>query len=83
MDYWVTIFLEVTLKGLQTPVPNLISYAELRSQINPGDIIVFSSKDLPSQIVKIATQSDYVYVAIVLSVEDDRVGEFLIIVFCS
>ena len=60
------------LKVLQIPVPNLISYTELRSQINPGDVIVFSGKDLPSHIVKIATQSDYVHVAIVLSVEDDR-----------
>ncbi len=49
-----------------------ISYSELRSQINPGDVIVFSGKDLPSHVVKIATQSDYVHVAIVLSVEDDR-----------
>lgn len=49
-----------------------LSYAELRSLVNPGDVIVFSGKDLPSHVVKIATQSDYVHVAIVLSVEDDR-----------
>jgi hypothetical protein len=49
-----------------------ISYPELLLQINPGDVIVFSGKDLPSNVVKIATQSDYVHVAIVLSVEDDR-----------
>jgi hypothetical protein len=51
---------------------NSISYSELRSQVNPGDVIVFSGKDIPSHVVKIATQSDYVHVAIVLSVEDDR-----------
>lgn len=49
-----------------------ISYAELLLQISPGDIIVFSGKDFPSNVVKIATQSDYVHVAIVLSVEDNR-----------
>lgn len=49
-----------------------ISYSELLLKINPGDIIVFSGEDLPSNIVKIATQSDYVHVAIVLSVEDNR-----------
>lgn len=53
-------------------MPLSISYSELRSQISPGDVIVFSGKDLPSHVVKIATQSDYVHVAIVLSVEDDR-----------
>lgn len=49
-----------------------ISYFDLRSQINPGDVIVFSGKDIPSHVVKIATQSDYVHVAIVLSVEENR-----------
>jgi hypothetical protein len=49
-----------------------ISYSELLLKINPGDIIVFSGKDLPSNIVKMATRSDYVHVAIVLSVEDNR-----------
>jgi hypothetical protein len=49
-----------------------LSLSELRSIVNPGDVIVFSGKDIPSHVVKIATQSDYVHVAIVLSVEDDR-----------
>ncbi len=53
---------------MQTSIP----YAELLLKINPGDIIVFSGADLPSNVVKIATKSDYVHVAIVLSVEDNR-----------
>jgi hypothetical protein len=36
--------------------------------IQPGDIIAFSGTDLPSTVVKLATQSDYVHVAIVFAV---------------
>ncbi|MCX5962966.1 MAG: hypothetical protein NT070_07390 [Cyanobacteria bacterium] len=53
---------------MQTSIP----YSELLLQIRPGDIIVFSGQDFSSHIVKIATKSDYVHVAIVLSVEDNR-----------
>lgn len=38
-------------------------------RIRPGDIITFSGIDLPSTVVKLATQSGYVHVAIVFSVE--------------
>lgn len=49
-----------------------ISYAAFRDRVRPGDVIVFTGKDLPSSVVKVATQSDYVHVAIVLSIEPDR-----------
>jgi hypothetical protein len=41
-------------------------YQSIRSQIKPGDVIAFSGKDLPSGVVKLATQSKYVHVAIVI-----------------
>ncbi|NJM44950.1 MAG: hypothetical protein HC860_01325 [Alkalinema sp. RU_4_3] len=41
-------------------------YQSIRSLIKPGDVIAFSGKDLPSEVVKLATQSEYVHVAIVI-----------------
>jgi hypothetical protein len=41
-------------------------YQSIRSQIKPGDVIAFSGKDIPSGVVKLATQSKYVHVAIVI-----------------
>ncbi|MGF1601243.1 MAG: hypothetical protein ACFCU8_04355 [Thermosynechococcaceae cyanobacterium] len=32
-----------------------------------GDVVIFSSADLPSTVVKMATRSSYVHAAIVLS----------------
>lgn len=40
----------------------------LGDRIRPGDIITFSGSDLPSTVVKLATHSGYVHVAIVFSV---------------
>jgi hypothetical protein len=37
--------------------------------MKPGDIIAFSGKDLPAQVVKLATKSPYVHVAIVIWVD--------------
>ncbi|MGD1856861.1 MAG: hypothetical protein ACFB2W_21715 [Leptolyngbyaceae cyanobacterium] len=45
------------------------SYTELCQQIRPGDVFAFSGADVPSNVVKIATRSCYVHVAIVLSVD--------------
>ncbi|MEM8612348.1 MAG: hypothetical protein AAGF93_10050 [Cyanobacteria bacterium P01_H01_bin.105] len=45
------------------------SYFDLCQQIQPGDVVAFSGCDVPSSVVKIATQSCYVHVAIVLSVD--------------
>ncbi len=38
------------------------------SQIKPGDVLAFSGTDLPSNVVKLATRSPYVHVAIVFAV---------------
>lgn len=43
-------------------------YGKVRDRIRPGDIITFSGFDIPSTVVKVATQSSYVHVAIVFSV---------------
>jgi hypothetical protein len=56
-----------------------ILYPELCHLARPGDVIVFTGKDIPSSVVKIATQSDYVHVAIVLAVlEEHPDGRILI-----
>ncbi|MEB3294329.1 MAG: hypothetical protein VKJ24_14315 [Synechococcales bacterium] len=46
-----------------------IRYEALRSQVRPGDVFAFSGTGLPSETVKIATQSEFVHVAIVHSVD--------------
>lgn len=56
------------------PIPSFSAlfsqrYLALCDRIQPGDIIAFSGLDLPSTVVKVATQSGYVHVAIVFSVE--------------
>ncbi len=40
--------------------------------IKPGDIIAFSGTDLPSDVVKIATHSHYVHVALVFAVTPSK-----------
>jgi hypothetical protein len=50
------------------------SYEAVRSQIKPGDVIAFSGSDLPAKVVKVATASQYVHVAIVTWV-DQRVDK--------
>jgi ASC-1-like (ASCH) protein len=46
----------------------LLDYAAIRAQIKTGDVIAFSGNDIPSTVVKLGTQSCYVHLAIVLSV---------------
>jgi hypothetical protein len=43
--------------------------ATMRANVKPGDIFAFSGSSLPSQMVKLATQSEYVHVAIVVWVD--------------
>jgi hypothetical protein len=45
------------------------AYATMRANVKPGDIFAFSGSGLPSQMVKLATQSEYVHVAIVVWVD--------------
>jgi hypothetical protein len=44
----------------------MTDYIQYKPQIKPGDVIAFSGKDLPSGVVKLATQSKFVHVAIVI-----------------
>lgn len=44
------------------------SYIELCTNVKPGDVLAFATHDLPASVVKLATNSCYVHVAIVLSV---------------
>jgi hypothetical protein len=46
-----------------------ITYQALCKHIKIGDVITFTGTDFPSEVVKIATQSIYVHVAIVHSVD--------------
>jgi hypothetical protein len=48
---------------------SVLPYQVLQAQIKLGDVITFSGVDIPSTVVKVATRSEYVHVAIVLSVE--------------
>lgn len=48
------------------------SYEAILTQVKPGDVFAFSGSDIPSQVVKLATQSEFVHVAIVVWV-DERV----------
>jgi hypothetical protein len=50
------------------------AYATMRANVKSGDIFAFSGSGLPSQMVKLATQSEYVHVAIVAWV-DRRVAQ--------
>jgi hypothetical protein len=60
----------VTSPSPSSNLLNLLStYEQIRHQIQPGDVIAFSGSDLPSGVVKIAMQSDYVHVAIALSTD--------------
>jgi hypothetical protein len=58
----------------------VISFADLRSQVRPGDVFAFSGSGLPSQTVKVATQSDFVHVAIVHSVDLSAVNRGSILI---
>ncbi|MEA5467081.1 hypothetical protein [Leptothoe sp. PORK10 BA2] len=43
-------------------------YLDLCTKVKPGDVLAFATRDLPANVVKWATKSSYVHVAIVLSV---------------
>lgn len=43
-------------------------YLDLCTKVKPGDVLAFATCDLPAHVVKLATHSCYVHVAIVLSV---------------
>jgi hypothetical protein len=55
--------------AVEPVVEPVAAYEWVRSQIKPGDVIAFSGSDLPAQVVKVATQSPYVHVAIVTWVD--------------
>jgi hypothetical protein len=57
-----------------------ITYQTLWKQIKVGDVITFSGTDFPSEVVKIATQSIYVHVAIVHSVDPQALPETAILI---
>ncbi|HEY9626420.1 MAG TPA: hypothetical protein V6C84_03895 [Coleofasciculaceae cyanobacterium] len=57
-----------------------LPYAAIRRQIQPGDVFAFSGTDFPSQVVKLATQSPYVHVAIVFSTAHGDRGEDSILI---
>lgn len=57
-----------------------ITYQALCKQIKIGDVITFSGTDLPSEVVKIATQSIYAHVAIVHSVDPQALPENAILI---
>jgi hypothetical protein len=57
-----------------------ITYQALCKQIKIGDVITFSGTDLPSDIVKIATRSIYVHVAIAHSVDPQALPENAILI---
>jgi hypothetical protein len=45
------------------------AYGTMRANVKSGDVFAFSGSSLPSQVVKLATQSEYVHVAIVVWVD--------------
>lgn len=47
-------------------------YLRVRDRIKIGDVIVFSGFDLASTVIKVATQSSYVHVAIVVSRQSSK-----------
>jgi hypothetical protein len=51
--------------------PPTITYRDLCHQIKVGDVLTFSGTDIPSGVVKLATQSPYVHVAIAHTVDPD------------
>lgn len=57
-----------------------VTYQTLCEQIQVGDVITFSGSDLPSEVVKVATQSIYVHVAIVHSVDLQALSENAILI---
>ena len=44
-----------------------ITPEQFYKNVRPGDVLAFSGNDLPSEVVKVATQSEFVHVAIVFS----------------
>ncbi|NJR40906.1 MAG: hypothetical protein HC781_21305 [Leptolyngbyaceae cyanobacterium CSU_1_4] len=61
-------------------LPLSVTYPTLCHQIKIGDVITFSGTDFPSEVVKIATQSIYVHVAIAHSVDPQAPPETAILI---
>ncbi len=49
-------------------------------QLKPGDVLAFSGTDLPSNVVKLATHSPYVHVAIVFAVLPSPDPDFTVLI---
>jgi hypothetical protein len=60
--------------------PPSIAYSDLYQQIKIGDVLTFSGNDLPSDVVRLATQSIYVHVAITHSTEPQAPPENAILI---
>jgi hypothetical protein len=60
--------------GQQSELGLVFSYEILCQQIKPGDVIAFSGNDIPATVVKLATSSCYVHLAIVLSTNQDPIN---------
>jgi hypothetical protein len=45
-----------------------------------GDVVLFSGTDLPSTVVKVATRSDYVHAAIVLSTDRSEIPDRSVVI---
>jgi hypothetical protein len=58
----------------------VLPYAEFCQQVKPGDVIAFSSIDVPSRVVKLATHSRYVHVAIALSVDPTTHTDYAVLI---
>jgi hypothetical protein len=57
-----------------------VPYETLCQAMRIGDVITFSGKDIPSDVVKFATQSPYVHVAIVHSVDPQAIPQQAILI---
>ncbi len=53
----------------------LLPYNQLRRQLKPGDVIAFSSADFPASVIKRATNSPYVHLAIVVTTDEAGHGQ--------
>jgi hypothetical protein len=58
----------------------LLTYEALCQRIKPGDVIIFSADDVPSKVVKWATRSPYVHVAIALSVDASCQSDYSVLI---
>jgi hypothetical protein len=61
----------------QSEQPVVLSYEALQNQLKVGDVLAFGGTDLPSDMVKLATRSCFVHVAIVFSTEPPTASQKL------